>query len=174
MFSDVSRQGKNRNAKTIKRLVRFKEVKSPRTGRWHYNGNEDDSVTFSVNHDVVIHGIRLFGREGATYSVTVGLYRKGTRTDTEKLTEEHGRFNTDKDIASDYYGFDVLFKTLVTVKKYEMYEIRAVINGPISYYGEQGQTQVTDQGICFSFSKTSSSINGTSVAWGQFPEILFL
>ena len=167
MFSDVPRQGK----KTMKRIMRFKYVKAP-TSMWSYNG--DDSVAFSVDHDVVFHGVRLFGREGATHSVTVGLYDKRTRTDTEKLTEEVETFDTEKDTANGYYGFDVLFKTLVTVKKNEKYEIRAVIKGPTSYYGEQGQTQVTDHGICFSFSEASSSTNGTKVSRGQFPEILFL
>ena len=128
-----------------------------------------------MSDNIAVHGVRLFGGEGATYSVIVGIYGKGTRTDTEKLTEEMGTFDTEKDKTNGYYGFDVLFKRPVAVKKNETYEIRAVINGRISYPTRQGQTQVIDQGICFSFSKASSCTNGACVKAGcQFPEILFL
>ena len=168
IFSDVPR-----NTQQIKRIMRFKAANDPGSA-WHYDGIKHDSVALSVSDNVVFHGVRLFGREGATYSVTVGIYDKRTRTVTEKLTEKVGTFDTDKDITNGYYGFDVLFKRPVPVKRNEKYEIRAVIKGPISYYGDQGQTQVTDQGICFSFSAASSSTNGTSVTCGQFPEILFL
>ena len=168
IFSDVPR-----NTQEIKRIIRFKDVKAP-SGSWCYDGIKHDSVAFSVSDNVALHGVRLFGSEGAKYSVTVGIYDKGTRTNTEKLTEEVGTFDTEKDITNGYYGFDVLFKRPVAVKKNETYEIRAVINGPISYSGQQGQTQVTDQGISFSFSAASSSTNGTSETKGQIPDILFL
>ena len=165
VFSDAPRDTR----KPIKRIMRFKDVKAL---TWGYGGN-NDSVAFSVSDNVAVHGVRLFGSEGATYSVTVGIYGKGTRTNTEKLTEKVGTFDTDKDMTNGYYGFDVLFKTPVAVKKNETYEIRASIHGPTSYKGQQGQTHVTDQGICFSFSAASSSLNGTSVTGGQFPEICF-
>ena len=62
----------------------------------------------------------------------------------DKLNEEMGKFGTEKEMTNGYYGFDVLFKEPVPVKKNETYEIRAVISGPTdSYYGEQGQVQVT-------------------------------
>ena len=162
-FSNVSRQGIRRE---IKRAARFKE--KTKLSDWGYSGG-CDSLAFSVNRNVVINGVRLFGSEGATYDVTVGIYDKG-----KKLTEEVGRFDTDKEMTDGYYEFDVLFREPVPVKKNETYEIRAVLSGPRSYYGQQGQVQVTVNDICFSFSDTSSDGNGTRVARGQFSEILFV
>ena len=162
-FSNVSRQGIRRE---IKRAARFKA--KTKLSDWNYSGG-CDSLAFSVNRNVVINGVRLFGSEGATHGVTVGIYDKG-----KKLTEEVGRFDTDKEMTDGYYGFDVLFREPVPVKKNETYEIRAVLSGPRSYYGQQGQAQVTVNDICFSFSDTSSDGNGTRAASGQFSEILFV
>ena len=168
-FSDVSRQAISK----IRRVLRFKAAQRR---RWNPDRLLRDSVAFSVNRDVIIRGVRLFGSESQTHSVTVGIYGKGIFQMERKFTEEVGRFDTDKEITDGYYGFDVLFKEPVPVKKNETYEIRAVISGPSSYYGKQGQAQVTDNKICFSFSNSSSSKNGrqSEVQEGrQFPEILF-
>ena len=166
-FSDVSRQAISK----IKRVLRFKAT------QWQWNPDRlfRDSVAFSVNRDVIIRGVRLFGNESQTHSVTVGIYGKGIFQMERKFTEEVGRFDTDKEMTDGYYGFDVLFKEPVPVKKNETYEIRAVISGPPSYCGDRGQAQVTDNKICFSFSNSSSSQNGSQseVQEGQFPEILF-
>ena len=168
-FSNVSRQGIRRE---IKRAARGFKAKT--TSGWGYSG-ACDSLAFSVNRNVVIHGVRLFGSKGTTYHATVGIYGKITSSGEEKLTEEVGRFDTDKEMTDGwYYGFDVLFNKPVPVKKNEIYEIRAAISGPRSYNGEQGQAQVTANDICFSFSNTSSDGNGTRVASGQFSEILFV
>ena len=166
-FSNVSRQGIRREIKLVARC------KAKTKSNWDYGGG-CDSLAFSVNRNVVIHGVRLFGSEGATYHATVGIYGKRTSSGEEKLTEEDGRFDTDKEMTDGYYGFDVLFKEPVPVKKNETYEIRAAISGPRSYSGNQGQAQVTVNDICFSFSDTSSYGNGTRVAQGQFSEILFV
>ena len=163
-FSNVPRRGSNPD---IKRAMRFKTVKYC----W-YSGGTPQSVAFSVNRDLIIHGVRLFGSEGVTFNVTVGIYSKGTRSDIDKLTEEVGKFKTDKEMTDGYYGFDVLFKEPVAVKKNEIYEIRAVISGPRSYYGEQGQAQVTANKICFSFSTTAFG-GSTNVDRGQFPKLIF-
>ena len=156
-FSNVPRRG------CIKRVMRFKTVND---SLWFAGGNVGipHSVAFSVNRNVIIHGVRLFGREGVTFNVTVGIYSKVTWSVPDiKLTEEVGKFKTDKEITDGYYGFDVLFKEPVPVKKNETYEFRAVLSGVFSYYGNEGQAQVTDNGICFSFSTTGC----------QFPTLIF-
>ena len=164
-FSNVPRRGSNSD---IKRVMRFKTVKYC----W-YSGGTPQSVAFSVNRNLIIHGVRLFGSEGVTFKVTVGIYSKGTWSVPDiKLTEEVGKFKTDKEITDGYYGFDVLFKEPVPVKKNETYEIRAVLSGLFSYCGNQGQAHVTDNGICFSFSTTASG-GFTNVDRGQFPKLIF-
>ena len=167
-FSNVPRRGSNSD---IKRVMRFKTVEY----KQRFCGGTPQSVAFSVNRNVIIHGVRLFGNEGVTFNVTVGIYSKGTWSDLDKLTkltEEVGKFKTDKEITDGYYGFDVLFKEPVPVKKNETYEIRAELSGLFSYCGNQGQAHVTDNGICFSFSTTASR-GFTNVDRGQFPELIF-
>ena len=172
-FSDIPRQGTYR---IIKRVMRFKSVSKPSQnmycGLW-YDGRRPNSLAFSVDRNVVIQGVRLFGRKGATYGVTIGIYSKGSRSVEDKLTEEVGKFDTDKEKISGYYGFDVLFKKPVPVKKNETYEIRAVLSGLPSYYGKQGQAQVADNGICVSFSVAVSRESYTNADEGQFPEFIF-
>ena len=141
-------------------------------GLW-YDGRRPNSLAFSVDRNVVIQGVRLFGRKGATYGVTIGIYSKGSRSVEDKLTEEVGKFDTDKEKISGYYEFDVLFKKPVPVKKNETYEIRAVLSGLPSYYGKQGQAQVADNGICVSFSVAVSRESYTNADEGQFPEFIF-
>ena len=161
-FSNVPRRG------CMKRVMRFKTVNHFLWGA----ACAPHSVAFSVNCNVIIHGVRLFGSKGVTFNVTVGIYSKGTWSDIDKLTEEVGKFKTDKEITDGYYGFDVLFKEPVPVKKNETYEIRAVLSGLFSYCGNQGQAHVTDNGICFSFSTTASG-GFTNVDRGQFPKLIF-
>ena len=171
-FSDVPRRAFNGKIEKMKRVMRFKTTNAPDLGPWCYDGARPDSVAFSVNRDVIVHGVRLFGSQGGTYDINIGIYRKQTRPNEEKLTEEVGRFDTDKEMTNGYYGFDFFFKAPVCVKKNETYEIRAVISGPRSYYGEEGQAQVTDNEICVSFSAVTE--HHTTVNLGQFPEIIFV
>ena len=105
--------------------------------------------------------------------MTVGIYSKGTWSDEETFTEEVSKFKTDKEMTDGYYGFDVLFKEPVPVKKNETYEIRAVIRGPVSYYGEQGQAQVTANKISFSFGTSALRQSFTNVKADQFPKLIF-
>ena len=155
----------------IKRVMRFKTIVD---GGMLNDGRMPQSVAFSVNHNVIIHGVRLFGSEGATYNVTVGIYSKGIWSNIElKHTEEVGTFKTDKEMTDSYYGFDVLFKEPVPVEKNKTYEIRAMIRGPRSYNGDQGQAQVTANKICFSFSNTAFRCSLTNVKGGQFPKLIF-
>ena len=173
-FSNIPRRGCNSD---IKRVKRFKTVEYK---QW-FGGAAPQSVAFSVNRNVIIHGVRLFGSEGVTFKVTVGIYSKGAWSYLDKLTEEVGKFKTDKEMTDGFYGFDVLFKEPVPVKKNETYEIRAKIRPEIRaglmndrwwYCGIRGQAHVTCDGICFSFSTTVFG-GSTNVYRGQFPKLIF-
>ena len=165
-FSNVPRRGSLNP--DIKRVMRFKTI--AHAGRSN-DGRRPQLLAFSVNRNVIIHGVRLFGSKGTTYDITVGIYSNRTWSDII-LTEEVGKFKTDKEMTDGYYGFDVFFKEPVPVKKNETYEIRAELNSRWWYYGCEGQAQVTDNGICFSFSTTASG-GCTNVDIGQFPMLVF-
>ena len=137
--------------------------------KWNYNGIRCDSLAFSVNSDVDIHGVRMYGYRGGEYVMTVGIYRGD-----EKLAGviEGCKFEADTNDDS-YAGFDVIFAKPAAVKKADLHEIRAVINGPASCRGRKGQTKVTNADVTFSFSNARSDSNGTNTDGGQFPEIVF-
>ena len=82
---------------------------------------------------------------------------------------EHG------DVSSSYYGFEVLFDSVVDLKKTTEYRIEAKISGPDSWVGRGGLCVVQMSGVTFTFStSTVKENNGTSYSDGQFPEFLFL
>ena len=170
-FSNAPRRG---SGCIPKRAVRFNSTVA--TDRWFYDSERPELLSFSVNRGIRIHGVRLFGSEGACYSIKIALYHKIPNCSLkQKLTEEVGKFGTDAEMTNGYYGYDITFKNPVSVKKNEVYELYAVIDGPPSYYGTRGQTKVAVGEFClFSFSRINSEGNCTTVGTGQFSEILFV
>ena len=90
------------------------------------------------------------------------------------LVKQSGSYTSKKDEVHGYYGFDVLFKPPVQLDEGKIYEIVSVINGPNSWYGEEGQRSDKCQEVEFSFSNTVASGNGTDKTTGQFPALLFI
>ena len=72
----------------------------------------------------------------------------------------------------NYYGFDILFASTVKCEKNTKYEIRAVISGPFSWKGSDGDSSVFCPGVTFTFTNNVESFC-TSSRIGQFPEKLF-
>ena len=164
-FSDVPRA----NRKLTRRVKRFRTALPP-TIKWSYKQGNPDALGLSVDRDVSLCGLRLFGSQGVQYSVTIGVYEKGSG---DVLAQLVNTFDTDKAMTDNYYGFDVIFDKPVAVKKNKTYEIRAVIRGPSSQYTNDGQKWVADKLACFSFSDSDRSTNGTGTKQGQFAEIIY-
>ena len=159
----------------LKRACRFKDFKQhPATGAsgsWHYSSGNPDSVVLNVDKDVRLHGVQHFGREGCEYTVSMEIE---DTTSNLFLVKKSGTYSSEKDLGHIYYGFDVLFDTPVILESGKIYKIRSKINGPLSWYGKQGQTLVNFEGINFTFSESKDiSTNGTTVEKGQFPVFFF-
>ena len=72
-----------------------------------------------------------------------------------------------------FYGFDVLFNSPVHLKQNNCYELVSLIKGDISFYGEEGKTNIKCHGVSVTFSdseKTGDS-NGTKANRGQVPAL---
>ena len=67
----------------------------------------------------------------------------------------------------------MLFDRPVILEANKEYEVKSLIKGPPSWYGEDGQTPVECQGVQFTFRLFGGSSNGTNENSGQFPGILF-
>ena len=137
----------------------------------YYFGASKDAISLSVDKDIVLHGVCLFGREKSMYSVDLKVTNSISKS---VLVSRQGKFYSEKLQGRHYtyYGFECSFgKTIL--KKNTKYEITTRISGGSSQRGEGGVSSVQCSGVTFTFMESKHSDNGTSVYSGQFPELLF-
>ena len=139
---------------------------------WSYSGRKD-FLNFSVDKDIMLHGLCLFGSENNDYEVILKIKDS---SDNSTVMSKAGRFSSRllQYKSSSYCGFEVLFDSVVDLKKTTEYRIEAKISGPNSWVGSGGLCVVQMSGVTFTFStSTVKENNGTNYSDGQFPEFLF-
>jgi len=138
---------------------------------WEYGGSTD-AIDFSVDKDIVLHGVCLFGRKNATYSVELDVIDSCSES---SVATKAGRFSSEllQGRNFSYLGYRVSFGKKIILKKNTNYNIRAKISGPPSERGVYGLSFVVCSGVTFTFMNSKYSNNGTDVDHGQFPELLF-
>ena len=166
-FPEAKRSGFGRD---IQRCFRFGKL----SGRCSYdNSLRYESINFSADKDIVLLGLCLLGSENNNYSVSLDIKDS---TSEEVLVSKTGEFPS-KQIQGEkcsYYGFQVLFDEKITLNKNTKYAIWAKITGPDSLRGDNGIGSVKCREVTFTFMKRRNSpYNGTTVQYGQFPELLF-
>uniref|UniRef100_A0A9L0TFP9 BTB domain containing 6 n=1 Tax=Equus caballus TaxID=9796 RepID=A0A9L0TFP9_HORSE len=137
-----------------------------RSNQWRYRGR-CDSIQFAVDRRVFIAGLGLYGSSSgkAEYSVKIELKRLGVVL-AQNLTKfvSDGSSNT----------FSVWFEHPVQVEQDTFYTASAVLDGSeLSYFGQEGMTEVQCGKVTFQFQCSSDSTNGTGVQGGQIPELIF-
>ena len=161
-FLDAKRSG------CLHRIFRFQSVEGE---GWHYSLGFSNSIILSVDKNIKLHSVRLFGRKNNEYSVTLKL---SSITHGCVLATETGTFQS-KLVSSDeieYYGFDIAFKRPVALESNIKYCFEASISGPHSMFGISGLPSVRHGGIRFSFTNQKKG-SITNVSNGQFPELEF-
>ena len=161
---------KNERRPRIVRCERFGSVK----GTWNY-GTDRDYLGFTVDRDIKLHGISLFGSENNSYKVTLEVKNANDNT---IIVSKSGTYpsNILPSNRHRYHGYEILFDSAILLIKNIRYSIEAFITGPASERGEMGFNTVETSGVTFTFSKISKTVpdsNGTSDVSGQFPQILF-
>ena len=151
------------------RCERFGSVKET----WNY-GLSKDYLGLTVDRDVKLLGISLFGHENNSYKVTLEVKNAENNTTivTKSGTYPSNIFSSKR---HRYYGYEVLFDSAVLLKKNIRYNIEAFIAGPASERGAKGFDTVKELGATFTFSKIEGKLdsNGTGHNCGQFPDFLF-
>ncbi|XP_072218184.1 BTB/POZ domain-containing protein 6-B-like [Leuresthes tenuis] len=137
-----------------------------RSNQWRYRGR-CDSIQFAVDHRIFVAGLGLYGSSGrkAEYSVKIELKRQGAVL-SQNLTKflSDGSSNT----------FTVWFEHPVQVEPDTFHTASAVLDGnDLSYFGQEGMTEVQSGKVTFQFQCSSDSTNGTGVQGGQIPELVF-
>ena len=79
------------------------------------------------------------GSEGGEYTVSTEV--KDTTQDIS-VVKRSGTYASEKDETNNYYGFEVLFNLPVCFEANKKYTLVSLIKGPVSWYGEKGQTSV--------------------------------
>lgn len=147
------------------RVHRF-QSSAYRSNQWRYRGR-CDSIQFAVSRRVFIAGFGLYGSSSgaADYAVKIELKRSG-----KVLGDAQTKFFSDGSSST----FPVMFGHPVQVEPHVYYTASAVLCGSeLSYFGQEGLTEVTTSGITFQFQCSPESTNGTGVQGGQLPELIF-
>ena len=151
---------------------RFSVYKSPGVrGFWSYSGKTPDRIVLSVNKSVKLHGIQHFGREGYQYTVSTEVR---DTTNGFSLVKKTGSHTSEKDETHGYFGFTVCFDPPLQLHEGKGYEVQSVIQGPLSWYGQQGKPSLECGQVKFNFYDTDSgNHNGTGQGDGQFSAFIF-
>ena len=160
----------------------FSEVKRVGSGQriWRFgtSGNllkdwintvaSPDRLILSVDKNVKLYAVGLFGSENNKYSASL----KVTDVNNVILANETGTFlsNPVQKEGGDYHGFDIVFKPPITLEAHSKYCFEAQIDGPSSCYGVNGMSEVKHSGVTFFFTEKGGY---TKVSEGQFSEFVF-
>ena len=161
-FPDTRRSG------VIHRCGRFDSVS---VDGWDY-GEEKDYLVFSVDKDIMFHGLCLFGSANNDYTVELELK---DFSDESTIVSKTGIFSSKllQYKSSNYYGFEVFFDFVVKLKRNTRYQIEALISGARSWRGDFGMCTIQSSGVTFAFSGSQFLGNLTGQSSDQFPEFLF-
>ncbi|KAL9980213.1 hypothetical protein ACROYT_G008768 [Oculina patagonica] len=123
-------------------------------------------LNFSVDRDITLHGVRLFGCANASY--TMDLTIENTKRNFV-LGSESGQFFAEplQCKVRDYNGFEVLFNRGIVLVKNTTFCLKAKITGRQIWYHSR-LSSVTCSGITFTIQDSEREEDE-----GQFPELLF-
>lgn len=137
-----------------------------RSNQWRYQGR-CDSIRFSADQRVFVAGLGLYGssERESEYDVQIKLKRQ-----EEMLAQSLTKFVSDGSSSV----FAVFFEQPVQVEPDVFYTVSAILDGTqLSYFGQDGMTEVRCGKVTFQFQSSSDSTNGTGVEAGQIPELVF-
>ena len=138
-------------------------------GAWSYS-DRADSIEFTINQPVLLHGVQHFGSDGGKYTVSTEVK---VTSHNSCLWKESGTYSSKKEETNNYYGFDVMFDPPIRLEAHESYRLVSLIKGPSSWYGGEGVTSLKLRGVQVNFMKSMESANHTSKTRGQFPAFIF-
>jgi len=159
-FSEAKRAGH------LNVMSRFRSLND----KWNYFSGTPNSILLSVDKNIQLHAVRLFGSDNTEYSVTLTITLAGGVL----LTKKVGNFLS-KIVQSEignYQGYEIVIEPPIALQQNMMYEFIAYITGPPSWYGQNGQSIVENSGVTFRFSR-SFGVTATFVDKGQFSEFVF-
>ena len=164
-FSEIKRRS---SLSSVQRCCRFNSV-----DQWYFHLRTNvHCISFSVNKDIFLHGLCIFGIENNTINVDLEVAENA-----KKLVSKSGQFASSLYMLElfSYYGFTVMFDTPIVLKKNTEHHLKATITDPTwkaRACGDKGVRSVTCSGVTFTFTDCEGG-NGSNALRKQFPELLF-
>ncbi|XP_068756004.1 BTB/POZ domain-containing protein 6-like [Montipora capricornis] len=137
---------------------------------WLCEGTNVDSIKFTVDRDITVLGVGLYGIsnvEDSSRSFSVDVELLDSHNDV--MCTYEGSFFSDV----NKHVHDILFDEPVIVRGHRPYIIRVLLKGPSTLGGTDGMRDVIAEGVRFRFDVDEASFNGTTTADGQIPDIVF-
>ena len=160
-FSQIPRGG------TLTRCRLF-----PASRKWFmYSGSCPEYLTLTVSSPLRLYGVRMFGSESGKYSVTAEIYAQNNPM--EILATRKGIHVSENEMQNRYFGFDVFLDKPLLLEAGKPYTLKVLLNGPPSYYGCHGYSEVECDGKILTFSRDNCQVFSRFRA-GQFAEVIFV
>ena len=156
-----------KRAEPLKKISRFGILATD----WDHSYDWSEYLGLTVDRNIKLHAIRLFGSDSSEYSVTLEVFNCKTRA---RVAAKTGGFSSKLMACTTgavYEGFEIEFKPSVALEANTKYKICALITGPPICYGQGGLSSVESSGVKFSFSNIEAG--ETTVFQGQFSEFVF-
>ena len=130
-----------------------------------------ECIDLSVDKDITLYGIRMFGNKDCEYVAMLNVTAKIGRNLVPVFACRSGTFSCAsfcvKSESFSYYGFNIWLDEPVDLEKDCKYRITAIIDGPDTFFGTDCYSSVKSHGVKFCFSSEEGS------DCGQFAEFLF-
>ncbi|XP_062570010.1 BTB/POZ domain-containing protein 2-like [Saccostrea cucullata] len=133
---------------------------------WGYSGPED-SLEFTVNRNVKLHGFLMWGGKSVPYTYTVVGKLLENSTDVGDIPSQI----IEKTDSMDYQ-FEVKLRKPVVLFPNKRYRVWVKLQGPSSWNGKTYKQSVNEQGVQIKFYTHRGENNWTSDTDGQFPGLI--
>ena len=157
----------HRRRRFLPDVMRFSAIR-PTTPWLH---SEPDAISLTVNKNVHLVGVRLFGKEGFKYDVQFKIYTNN-RSDCLAMITRSSLMTGSAKVDGLYYGFTVMLDKPLQLFSGQLYTLEAAISGANSYSGHDGHRSVHVGDIVVTFANASLPNNGSNTDKGQFPSLI--
>ena len=162
-FSSTPFNTSRRN--TYKIVNRFKTINSG----WKYKRNRIDAISCECSENIQIHGILIYTYCDGAKEFNAKVTILDHPTNTTKVMQI---FKVESD--GEMKSYECIFNNPIYIPKGEIFTIcLAVKSGKTTYWGEDGQDTVDNDGVSFTFMNSSLSLNNTTCDRGQIPGIIY-
>ena len=134
------------------------------------NRDAGNYLFFSVNKNILLHGVYFFGSHDNDYLVDLQIINFDN---CATVLSTKGKFSSLPHKTKNYWGFDVLFDFPVSIVQGNSYGIIVNISGPDSFGGRNGKSHVESAGVTFMFEEACRRITTNVAEQGQLPEFIF-